>query len=84
VFSEEHGHRHEHECAKESPSVRGTSSFHFFGLLEIQQMLGPLQFFRVIAKYPNELCLMHFHLSHFVLCMVLYEFLLHNFSCFVF
>jgi len=46
--------------------------------------LGPLHFFRVIAKYPNELCLMHFHVSHFVLCMVLCELLLHDFSCFVF
>ncbi len=44
MFSEEHGHRLEHECAKESPSARGISSFHFFGLFEIQQMLGPFAF----------------------------------------
>lgn len=83
MFSEEHGQRREHKYAKESPSARGTSSFHFFGLFEIQQMLGPLHFFRLTAKYPDELCLMHFHVSHFVLCTVLCELLLHDFSCFV-
>jgi hypothetical protein len=70
-------------CQGESKCQRKVL-IHFFGLFEIQQMLGPLHFFMLIAKYPDELCLIGFHVSHFVLCMVLCELLLHNFSCFVF